>query len=192
MRENGATYGPPWLFPQFYVACCAVGTFSKWSAMPNISTLAILISSCEIPQIAETGSRSSFHNALLSGLGRAIHGPMPVSGGNSWRTFSAIGPYEFPWKQGKGAIGPYDFPLKFIWTSGSKSLWKLCPKGPFRTKKTTALESVVFCYCRSCWLSIPFFCFFSSGKQAFLSSLCSVFLSLYRIFLARVLFSAAG
>ena len=30
------------------------------------------------------------------------------------------------------------------------------PKGPFRTKNAMALESVLFCYCRSLLLSVPF------------------------------------
>ena len=39
---------------------------------------------------------------------------------NFWRTLRAIGPYELPWKQGKGDIGPYEFPLKLMWTNGSQ------------------------------------------------------------------------
>ena len=36
------------------------------------------------------------------------------------------------------------------------------PNGPFRTKNSTAPESVVFCYRRSCLLSVPFSCLFFS------------------------------
>ena len=50
------------------------------------------------------------------------------------------------------------------------------PKGPFRTKNSTALESVVFCYRRSFSLSVPFSCLLSLQKQALLSTLRSVLL----------------
>ena len=53
------------------------------------------------------------------------------------------------------------------------------PKGPFRTKNRTALESVVFCYRRSFSLSVPFSCLFCLEKQAFLSPLRSVLLRPY-------------
>ena len=56
------------------------------------------------------------------------------------------------------------------------------PKGPFRTKNSTALESVVFCYRRSFSLSVPFSCLFCLEKQAFLRPLRSVLLRPYRIF----------
>ena len=56
------------------------------------------------------------------------------------------------------------------------------PQGPFRTKNSTALESVVFCYCRSFSLSVPFSSLFCLEKQAFLSPLRSVLLRPYRIF----------
>ena len=56
------------------------------------------------------------------------------------------------------------------------------PKGPFRTKNSTAPESVVFCYHRSFSLSVPFSCLFVLEKQAFLSPLRSVLLRPYRIF----------
>ena len=55
------------------------------------------------------------------------------------------------------------------------------PKGPFRTKNSMALESVVFCYRRSFSLSVPFSCLFCLQKQAFLSPLCSILLRPYRI-----------
>ena len=50
------------------------------------------------------------------------------------------------------------------------------PKGPFRTKNSTALDSVVFCYRRSFLLSVPFSCLFFLEKQALLSTLRSVLL----------------
>ena len=56
------------------------------------------------------------------------------------------------------------------------------PKGPFRTKNSMALESVVFCYRRSFSQSVPFSCLFLLEKQAFLSPLRSVLLRPYRIF----------
>ena len=51
------------------------------------------------------------------------------------------------------------------------------PQGTFRTKNTTAPKSVVFCYRRSFSLSVPFACLFVLKKQAFPSTLCTVFLS---------------
>ena len=59
---------------------------------------------------------------------------------------------------------------------------RLLPKGPFRTENSTALESVVFCDRRSFSLSVPFSCFKSLEKQAFLRPLRSVLLRPYRIF----------
>ena len=56
------------------------------------------------------------------------------------------------------------------------------PKGPFRTKNSTALESVVFCYRRSFSLPVPFSCLFSLDTLAFLRPLRSVLLRPYRIF----------
>ena len=56
------------------------------------------------------------------------------------------------------------------------------PKGPFCTKNSTALESIVFGYRRSFSLSVPFSCVFCPQKQAFLSPLRSVLLRPYRIF----------
>ena len=56
------------------------------------------------------------------------------------------------------------------------------PKGPFRTKNSTELESVVFCYRRSFSLSVVFSCLFCQENQAFLSPLRSVLLRPYRIF----------
>ena len=58
------------------------------------------------------------------------------------------------------------------------------PEGPFRTKNSTALESVVFCYRRSfffifCRVFLPLL---SREKQTFLSPLRSVLLRPYRIF----------
>ena len=50
------------------------------------------------------------------------------------------------------------------------------PKGPFRTKSSTAPESVVFCYRRSFLLSVPFSCLFFLEKQALLSTIRSVLL----------------
>ena len=50
------------------------------------------------------------------------------------------------------------------------------PKGPFRTKNSTAPESVVFCYRRSFSLSLPFSCFFLLEKPALLLTLRSVLL----------------
>ena len=50
------------------------------------------------------------------------------------------------------------------------------PKGPFRTKNSTALDSVVFCYRRSFSLSVPFSCLFLLGKKALQSTLRSVLL----------------
>ena len=55
------------------------------------------------------------------------------------------------------------------------------PQGPLRTKNSTALESVVFCCCRSLSLSVPFFCLFCQEKQALLSPLRSILLRPYRI-----------
>ena len=60
------------------------------------------------------------------------------------------------------------------------------PKGPFRTKNSTAPESVVFCYRRTFSLSVPFFCLSLLEKQALLSTLRSVLLLPYRILLAVV------
>ena len=37
---------------------------------------------------------------------------------------SAIGPYKFPWKRGKGAIGPYEVPWNSYGPMAPKSLWK--------------------------------------------------------------------
>ena len=39
------------------------------------------------------------------------------------------------------------------------------PKGPFHTKNAMALETVVFCYCRSVLLCMPICCHFSQEKQ---------------------------
>ena len=50
------------------------------------------------------------------------------------------------------------------------------PKGPFRTKNSTAPESIVFCYRRSFLLSILFSCRFFLEKQALLSTIRSVLL----------------
>ena len=61
-------------------------------------------------------------------------------------------------------------------SSLSQVLGLLGPKGPFRTKNSTASESV-FCYRRSFLLSVPFSCLFFLEKQALLSTLRSVFLS---------------
>ena len=72
---------------------------------------------------------------------------------------------------------PRAFFLKLGWSP---------PKGPFRTKNSTAHESVVFCYRRSFLLSVPFSCLFCLEKQALLSTLSSVLLLPYRIFLAVV------
>ena len=59
----------------------------------------------------------------------------------------------------------------------SKDLRFVVPKGPFRTKNSTAPKSVVFCYRRSFFsLSVPFSCFFFLEKQALLSTLRSVLL----------------
>ena len=42
-------------------------------------------------------------------------------GGNFWRTWRAIGPYEFSWKQRQmGPLVHTNFSLKFIWTNGSQ------------------------------------------------------------------------
>ena len=70
----------------------------------------------------------------------------------------------------------------FVWhgkvgTFGEFGLkWPKIPKGPFRTKNTTTLKSVVFCYGRSVLLSVPFSCHFSLEKQALLSTIRSVLL----------------
>ena len=63
--------------------------------------------------------------ATPSRLGRAIHGPMPVYGGNFWRTFRTIGPYEFPRKRYGPLIGPYEFPQEKVWTNGPQSSLKV-------------------------------------------------------------------
>ena len=42
----------------------------------------------------------------------------------------------------------------------------LLPKGPFRTKNTMALETVVFYYCRSVLLSMPICCHFYQEKNS--------------------------
>ena len=56
------------------------------------------------------------------------------------------------------------------------------PKGPFRTKNSTALESVLFRHRRSFSVSVPFSCLFFLEKQALLSPLRSVLLRPYRIY----------
>ena len=56
---------------------------------------------------------------------------------------------------------------------GGRTLQK--PKGPFRTKNSTAPESVVFCYGRSFLLSVLFSGFFFLEDLALLSTLRSVF-----------------
>ena len=56
------------------------------------------------------------------------------------------------------------------------------PKGPFRTKNSAALQSVLFCHCRSFSVSVPFSCLFFLEKQALLSPLRSVLLRPYRIY----------
>ena len=43
---------------------------------------------------------------------------------------------------------------------------KRLPKGPFRTKNSTAPESVVFCYRRSFLPSVPFSCLFFLEKRS--------------------------
>ena len=55
------------------------------------------------------------------------------------------------------------------------------PKGPFRTKNSTALESVLFCHHSSFSVSVPFSCLFSLEKQALLRPLRSILLRPYRI-----------
>ena len=50
------------------------------------------------------------------------------------------------------------------------------PKGPCRTKNSTALDSVVFCYRRSFLLTVPFSCLLFLEKQALLSTLRTVLL----------------
>ena len=57
-----------------------------------------------------------------------------------------------------------------------------CAKGPFCTKNSTALESVVFCYGHSFSHSVLFSCLFCLEKEAFLSPLRSVLLRPHRIF----------
>ena len=59
---------------------------------------------------------------------------------------------------------------------GSPALQVALPKGPFRTKNSTAPESVVFCYCHSFSLSVPFSLPLSLEKQALLSPLRIVLL----------------
>ena len=54
-------------------------------------------------------------------------------------------------------------------------------KGPFRTKNSTALESVLLCHCRSFSISVPFSCLFFPEKQALPSPLRSVLLRPYRL-----------
>ena len=58
---------------------------------------------------------------VSNSLGRAIHGPIPVSG----ETFDELsGPLvhkNFPCKQRKRRIGPYEFPQKFVWANGSQT-----------------------------------------------------------------------
>ena len=51
------------------------------------------------------------------------------------------------------------------------------PNGLFRTKNSTALKALVFCYHGSFSLPVPFFLSFFLGKQAFLSTLRTVLLS---------------
>ena len=55
------------------------------------------------------------------------------------------------------------------------------PKGPFRTKNSTALESVLLCHRRSFSVSVPFSWLIFLEKQALLSPLGSVLLRPYRI-----------
>ena len=50
---------------------------------------------------------------------------------------------------------------------GADFLVDLLPKGPFRTKNSTAPESVVFCYRRSFSLSVPFCCLFFLKNKHF-------------------------
>ena len=50
------------------------------------------------------------------------------------------------------------------------------PKGPFRTKNSTARKSVAFCHRRSFSESVPFSSLFSLERQAFPSPLRSVLL----------------
>ena len=84
------------------------------------------------------------------------------------------------------------FSLRMIWVfwgPGFRTSWQssvrrtpTLPNGPFRTKTSTALESVVFCHRRSFSLSVPFSCLLCLKKQAFLSPLRSVLLRAYRIY----------
>ena len=74
----------------------------------------------------------------------------------------------------------------------------LFPKGPFCTRNGTALDSVVFCYCRSFLQTVPFSCLFFLEKQALVSTLriafcycCSV-LSRRSEFALRAIFSTEG
>ena len=55
------------------------------------------------------------------------------------------------------------------------------PKGPFRTKNSTALESVLFCHRHRFSVSVPFSCLFFLERQALLSPLRSVLLRPHRI-----------
>ena len=110
---------------------------------------------CSLDLEVEGGGGGSWHScgpAVLGGGGRGI----PVAGGGS----------RYSRGPGRGQLCPWEYhdpgPL---------------PKGPFRTKNTTALESVVFCYRRSFLLSIPFSCLFFLEKQALLSTLRSGLLS---------------
>ena len=61
------------------------------------------------------------------------------------------------------------------------SLLRFSRKGPFRTKNSTALESVLFCRHRSFSVSVLFSCLFFLEKQALLSPPRSVLLRPYRI-----------
>ena len=96
----------------------------------------------------------------------------------------------------RGVLGPFTFSReeKSIHHRGNPpfllfpglSLWCIpffpdLPKGRFRTKNSTALESV-FCFRRSCSLSVAFSCLFRLENQAFLSPLRRVLRRPYRIF----------
>ena len=59
------------------------------------------------------------------GLGRAIHGPMPVLGGTLEELSGPLVHTNFPSKRYGLMIGPYECLLRFVWTNGNQSSLKV-------------------------------------------------------------------
>ena len=115
--------------------------------------------------------RSNTPKLVASHLGKTSH-----IGTNTLKSLVFFGgfPWHFQKDQGNEGRG---LSLKVL---------GMMPKGPFRTKNTTALKSVVFCYGRSVLLSVPFSCRFFLEKQALLSTIRSVSAIAVAFFLAVV------